>query len=222
MLQASDHERRLIAYEIHDGLAQQIAGALMQLDTYQYIKQSAPEEAAAAYQAGVTMLRQSHAEVRRLISGVRPPILDESGVVAAIAHLVHADPFVAGPQIEFRSRVNFTRLAPVVENSIYRIVQEGLTNAWKHSQSDQVRISLVEHGDKIRIGIRDRGARLRSQGCRGRPLRAGRHPRAGTALGRKVEHPQHAGQRDADRRRTAPGAETVTGARRHESRSEYS
>ena len=72
------------------------------------------------------MLRQGHVEARRLISGVRPPILDESGVVAAIAHLVHDPAFEQGPKIEFRSKVTFDRLAPVVENAIYRIVQEGL------------------------------------------------------------------------------------------------
>lgn len=70
------------------------------------------------------MLRQSHAEARRLISGVRPPILDESGIVAAIAHLVNDEHRGPRPKIEFHSKVAFSRLAPVVEDSIYRIVQE--------------------------------------------------------------------------------------------------
>ena len=73
------------------------------------------------------MLQQSHFEARRLISGVRPPILDESGVVAAIAHLVN-DPASKGPKIDFPT-VTFKRLAPILENAVYRIVQEGLTNA---------------------------------------------------------------------------------------------
>ena len=87
------------------------------------------------------MLQQGHFEARRLIAGVRPPILDESGVVEAIAHLVHEQSRLKGPKIEYRSRVDFDRLAPTLENAIYRIAQEALTNACQHSKSEKVRVS---------------------------------------------------------------------------------
>ena len=157
LLQSSDHERQIIAYDIHDGLAQQIAAAIMQFQMFDYLKENRPEEAVKAYAAGVAMLRQSHFEARRLISGVRPPILDESGIGAAIAHLVHDQSFDHGPRIEYRSRVTFKRLAPVVENAIYRIVQEGVGNACKHSKTEKVKVSLSQHGDYVRIEIRDWG-----------------------------------------------------------------
>jgi PAS domain S-box-containing protein len=157
MLESSDHERQLIAYEIHDGLAQQLAGAIMQFQTYFHLKERKPKEASKAYEAAMTMLKQGHFEARRLIAGVRPPILDESGVVAAIGHLVNEQNRLKGPSIEYRSRVAFDRLAPTLENAIYRIVQEGLTNACKHSQSDGVRITLLQQKDRLRIEIRDWG-----------------------------------------------------------------
>jgi PAS domain S-box-containing protein len=157
MLRASDHERQLIAYDIHDGLAQQIAGALMQLEVFDHQKTSQPQQAAGAFQAGMTMLRQSHFEARRLINGVRPPILDESGVVAAIAHLVHEPRGRKTPEIEFHSKVHFDRLEAVEENAIYRIVQEGITNACKHSKSKKARVSLLQRGNRARIEIRDWG-----------------------------------------------------------------
>lgn len=157
MLRASDHERQLIAYDIHDGLAQQIAGAVMQFEVFGHLRESKPKQATDALQAGMTMLRQSHFEARRLINGVRPPILDESGVVAAIAHLVHEPKGRKAPEIEFRSKVEFKRLEPVEENAIYRIVQEGITNACKHSKSKKVRVSLLQRGDQVRIEIRDWG-----------------------------------------------------------------
>ena len=158
MLQSSDHERQLIAYEIHDGLAQFLTGAIMQFQTYDHLKDQQPEEAARAFDGGMTMLRQSHSEARRLISGVRPPILDESGVVAAVAHLVYDFKARKGPKVEFHSKVSFGRLAAILENAVYRIVQEGLTNAWKHSRSKKVNVGLVQRGDRLRIVIRDRGA----------------------------------------------------------------
>ncbi len=105
----------------------------------------------------MTMLRQGHFEARRLISGVRPPILDESGVVAAIAHLVSDQSRPKGPKIDYHSRVDFDRLAATLENAVYRIVQEGLTNACQHSKSEKVRVSLVQRGDRVQIEIRDWG-----------------------------------------------------------------
>jgi signal transduction histidine kinase len=103
------------------------------------------------------MLRQGHFEARRLISGVRPPILDESGIVAAITHLINEQQRQNGPKIEFHSKVEFKRLNATLENSIYRIVQEGIANACTHSKSKKVRVDLTEQKNKMRIEIRDWG-----------------------------------------------------------------
>ena len=62
-----------------------------------------------------------------------------------------------GPTIEFHSEVAFDRLAPILENAIYRIIQEGLGNACKHSKSERVRVELVQHDDDLRITIQDWG-----------------------------------------------------------------
>jgi PAS domain S-box-containing protein len=157
LLQSSDHERQLIAYEVHDGLAQYLAASIMQLDVYSHLKDSQPKEAKRAYEAARTMLRQAHGESRRLISGVRPPILDEAGIVAAISHLVNEQKRPDGPKIEFRSNVEFERLAPILENAVYRIFQEALTNACRHSQSKKVRVELVQAGNRLHIEILDHG-----------------------------------------------------------------
>ena len=61
---------KLIAYEIHDGLAQYLDGSMMQFEVYNHLKETKPKDAEKAYDAGMTMLHQSHADARRLISGV--------------------------------------------------------------------------------------------------------------------------------------------------------
>ncbi len=88
MLRASDCERQGIAYEIHDGLAQYLAAAIMQFEAHEHFKKRKRATAQTAYDAGRELLQQAYFEARRLISGVRPPILDESGLVAALKHLI--------------------------------------------------------------------------------------------------------------------------------------
>lgn len=157
LLRASDHERQLIAYDIHDELAQQLTGAIMQFEVFDHLKKLKPRLAAKAYHAAMRMLRQGHFEARRLIAGVRPPVLDASGVVEAVEHLVNEARRQTGPTIDFRKYVEFDRLAPTLESAIYRIVQESLSNACRHSKSKKVRVSLLQRNDRVRVEIQDWG-----------------------------------------------------------------
>lgn len=157
MLRASDHERQLIAYEIHDGLAQQLAAAAMHFESCGNLAKQQSGKATTAHEVGVQLLRQAHEEARRLISGVRPPILDESGITAAIAHLVHDEQEAGDREFELINRVTFERLPTILENAIFRIVQEALTNARNHSQSEKIRVSLVQENDLVRLEVQDWG-----------------------------------------------------------------
>jgi PAS domain S-box-containing protein len=157
MLQASDHERQTISYEIHDGLAQYLAAANMQLQVFDGLRGSNPEEAKKAYDAATQLVRQAHVESRRLISEVRPPVIDEDGIETALSHLVHEQRQRGGPKIKFDSDVQFGRLPPILENAIYRIIQEALTNACKHSQGKKVAVTMVQEGQEVRLEVRDDG-----------------------------------------------------------------
>jgi signal transduction histidine kinase len=103
------------------------------------------------------LISRSIDETRRLISGLRPPILDEAGIIQAIEYLVCEHGRQGGPKIEFVHDVAFERLAPPLESAVFRIVQESLQNACRHSRSDRVRVELVQRGDRIHIDIRDWG-----------------------------------------------------------------
>jgi signal transduction histidine kinase len=157
MLRASDCERQGIAYEIHDGLAQYLAAAIMQFGAHEHLKERERATAETAYDAGRELLQQAYCEARRLISGVRPPILDESGLVAALEHLISDQRMSKGPIIDFQSEVKFDRLPHILENTIYRIAQESLANACRHSGSHKVRVSLVQDQDQICLEVEDWG-----------------------------------------------------------------
>jgi two-component system sensor histidine kinase DegS len=157
MIQANDHERQLVAYDIHDGLAQYLAAAIMQFQAHDTLRENSPDKAKKAYETALELVRQAHSESRRLISEVRPPIIDEDGIETAISHLVHEQRRHGGPKIECYSDVQFGRLPAVLENAIYRIVQEALTNACKHSTSEKVTVSMTQEGQDVRLEVRDWG-----------------------------------------------------------------
>jgi signal transduction histidine kinase len=157
MLNAQDRERQLMAYEIHDGLAQKLAGAAMQFEAFGHLQSGNPQQASDCFSAGLHLLKESVSEARRLIAGLRPPILDEAGIVAAIAHLIHDVMAQDGPAVEFHSSIKSKRLEPLIENAIFRIVQESLSNVRRHSKSDRAEIGLVQDGDRIRVEVQDWG-----------------------------------------------------------------
>ena len=157
LLDLHEKDRRLVAYEIHDGFAQLAAAAAMQFLAFQTFENNEPQSARKAFDQGWHLLDQSVREARRLINGLRPPILDESGVVAALEDLVGEIAQQAGFQVDFTENLQATRLAPLLETAIFRIVQESLTNARKYSRSDRVGVQLHRNADTIRIEIRDWG-----------------------------------------------------------------
>jgi two-component system sensor histidine kinase DegS len=157
MLQASDHERQTISYEIHDGLAQYLAAAVMQFQAHDTLRENSPDKAKKAYDTALELVRQAHSESRRLISEVRPPVIDESGLETAISHLVCEQRRHSGPKIEYHSSLRFGRLPAIMENALYRIVQEALTNACKHSKSKKVTVTMTQEGQDVRLEVQDWG-----------------------------------------------------------------
>jgi signal transduction histidine kinase len=157
MLALHEKERRLVAYEIHDGFVQQVVGAQLLVQAACAKLVSEPARARETLESIVRLLTESIADARRLIGGLRPPLLDDAGVIAAIDYLVEETERRGGPAVEFVHDVRFERLAPPLETAIFRIVQESLTNARRHSGSHRVRVELKQQGDRLRIEVRDWG-----------------------------------------------------------------
>jgi PAS domain S-box-containing protein len=157
LLDLHEQDRKLTAYEIHDGFSQYLTGALYNLQGFRELHAKKPLEAWRTFDAGLALIQRSLHEARRLIGGLRPPILDESGIVAAIDYLVCEAEESRETQVEFVHDVQFQRLALPLESAIFRIVQESLSNARRHSRSAKIRIELREQHDCIHIGVRDWG-----------------------------------------------------------------
>ena len=92
-----------------------------------------------------------------MINGLRPPLLDEYGVLAAIEHLVSQVQESEGVAVVVHSDGDLSRLTAQLDHAIYRIVQESLTNAVRHSNSDKVEVRLARHGRRILVEVEDWG-----------------------------------------------------------------
>lgn len=152
LLSAHEMERQLLAYEIHDGLVQHMTGALMHLESCRADDGEDPQ-----FERGMSLVREGIREGRRLISGLRPPILDEQGLVSAMEYLIREVEGLGCPPVELNAKVQFDRLEPLLESSLFRICQEGLTNARRHSQAHCIRICLQQENGHVRLQITDDG-----------------------------------------------------------------
>ena len=157
LLDLHERERQVMAYEIHDGFAQQLTGALFQLQGFRQQQTKDPQAAQKTFEMGLSSLSGAIDETRRLINGLRPPILDEAGIVAAIDYLICEATEQYGLEVEFVCDLQVSRLAPPLETTVFRIVQESLTNVRQHSGGSKAKVSLTGHDDRLNLEIKDWG-----------------------------------------------------------------
>ncbi|MEN6457355.1 MAG: PAS domain S-box protein [Thermoguttaceae bacterium] len=157
MLELQERERRMIASEIHEGLAQQLTGALFRLQAFRETLSRNSTQAWTDFDMAARTLARSIDEARRLISSLRPPILDELGIVDAIEYVICERRLQGDAQIEFDHDLGRARLSPPLENGLFRIVLESLNNACRHSRSERIYVRLCESQGWIHLQVRDWG-----------------------------------------------------------------
>jgi len=149
-------ERRITGFEIHDGLAQQVAAAKMHLEALLSREELEPNARNSLCLARDLLVKASN-EARALIGGVELPLADEGGLAAAIGYLVTEIGDNYGRQIDFQNDLGQRRFSVPIESSIYRLAQESLNNAARHSQSDQIALQISADQESIFLEVRDQG-----------------------------------------------------------------
>lgn len=161
VLTAQEDERRRIAHELHDTLGQFLSALNLRLSLLQQSiqPQEGPvspvvEELGQLWQ----LVNEIDGELRRLTMELRPPILDDLGLDAAIRRYVEAwSRMTAIPVDVYINGLAGARLAPTVELPIYRIVQEALTNVLKHAHATAVSVILERRPKELQLIIEDNG-----------------------------------------------------------------
>ncbi len=158
LLQEYEQSHRLIAYEIHDGLAQSLAAAISFFEAFRYRANLVKEAVACeAFDSGMEALRSSHAEARRLIQDLRPTEATGSGLVADLERLINDSRGRSGIDIRFQVQGNCDLLPILLQRTVLRIAQECLTNVVRHSRSQRAEVRLMVKDSLVRLSVRDRG-----------------------------------------------------------------
>lgn len=153
-----EDERRRIASEIHDAVSPLITGALYQARALRMSNGSTlPEERDEGLDAVTDLLGQAGEELHGVIFDLRPPDLDDLGVVPAIERYIQTIQRT-GLTVQFDLIGEPPALTPEIRLGIYRIVQEALHNVVRHADADEAVVRFDATNDMLRVMVRDNGS----------------------------------------------------------------
>jgi PAS domain S-box-containing protein len=154
---AIESERNRIARDLHDGPVQGVSAASLSLEAVLLMLRAGELEEGVEILSKVrTELSQEADNLRRLMSGLRPPLLEERGLVPALRETLSKFGRDNDIRTEFSSNA-ITEVPQDLETLAYRIVQEALSNAAKHSQATRIAVTVETLGGQLRIEIVDNG-----------------------------------------------------------------
>ncbi len=157
LIDAQEEERRVVAYDIHDGLIQMLVGARLHLKNFEAGRVLDRDQAEAALRKGLEELGAAIIEARRVIEGLRPALLDDFGLVPALREIADEVSEVCKWDLEFTVQPPNLRVPAMIETTAFRIAQEALTNARKYAGTERMRVSLSLEGDCLVVEVQDWG-----------------------------------------------------------------
>lgn len=168
LLTMQDEERRRIAREIHDGLGQELAAAKMIMDGI-LAKDTTPGMHKAAIEAS-QLVDRAIQQVRTISHLLHPPLLDEVGLVSALRWFIEGLTERSGIKIQLEVLPpQLGRLKPELETAIFRIVQEAVTNMFRHSGAHNGTVSVIEKEGSIFVTVSDDGKGIAEEVIQLRP-----------------------------------------------------
>ncbi|HZP51889.1 sensor histidine kinase [Actinocrinis sp.] len=152
LVHAVDAERRRIERDLHDGVQQRLVSLAINLGMARSQLDGLPPEAGAVIGAAHEEAKAAMAELRDLVRGLHPAVLDDRGLDAALSGIAARAPFPVRLSVEVPERA-----APAVEAVAYFVVSEALTNIAKHAEAAQADVEVVQTRGRLRLRIVDDG-----------------------------------------------------------------
>jgi signal transduction histidine kinase len=154
LLEVQETERRHIARELHDEVGQVLTGLKFLLETKTPL---AAESIQARLDKALRLADELTMRLQELSLNLRPPVLDELGLLPTLAWHFKRYTDQTHIQVDFKYVGPERRLGPEIETAVYRIVQEALTNVARHAQVGEVTVQVWVEPNSVRLQIEDAG-----------------------------------------------------------------
>ncbi len=167
LLHAQDAERRRIARELHDSAGQIVAALQMTLIPMEMEAEKLGAEFSKGIRESLEFLQQLSGELRTVSYLLHPPLLDEAGLPSALRWYIEGFAERSKIDVELDIDPGLGRLSQDLEMTIFRVIQECLTNIHRHSGSKQAKIRVVGAQNEVRLDVRDYGKGIPAIGRNG-------------------------------------------------------
>ena len=156
-------ERNRLARAIHDTLGHALTGIVVSADAGKILFDAAPEEAKARFDVIGQTARQGLEDVRRSIRALRPDALESHDLESALEKMIENFRETTGADIRYAQEAGKLLLAQDEEVTVYRIVQEGMTNAIRHGEATQINLIIDRKDRNLRVRIFDNGVGMQGK-----------------------------------------------------------
>jgi signal transduction histidine kinase len=153
LFHAQDEERRQLARELHDTTAQNVAAILMDLGVISRNANALTDASNQALSESLALARQSLQELRSFSYLIHPPMLEELGLIAALRIFIEGFSQRSSMRVHLEAPDSCPKLATWLETTVFRVVQEGLTNARRHSGSSTADVRLKVNSTELRLSV---------------------------------------------------------------------
>lgn len=154
---AVSRERNRLAGELHDTLAHTLSGTAVQLEAVKTVWETDPAQARAMLEQSSKAIRTGLTETRRALQALRAAPLEELGLVLAVHELAESAARRTGARLDWQGPEQIDKLAPVVEQGVYRVAQEALANVAAHALAHQLSVQWRRHNGQLTLQIADDG-----------------------------------------------------------------
>jgi PAS domain S-box-containing protein len=157
LLRTQDQERRRIARELHDGVGQYLAGISMTLESLKTVLAASPASITRKIEEATRSTEACISEVRTMSHLLHPPLLEELGLASAARWFVEGFAERSGINTDLRIPEDLSRLGDEVEIVLFRVLQESLTNIYRHSGSKTAIVEIATDSQQVWLEVRDQG-----------------------------------------------------------------
>jgi two-component system NarL family sensor kinase len=183
VVESQEEERARLSRDLHDGISQWLVSIKLQIEAGIIRLAGGPQQlpaAQAVFEHAAGQLNNVLGEVRRISHNLRPAILDDLGLAAALAHLAQECTLSNATPVDFHAEGATDGLPEVANTVLFRLAQEALTNIERHAGANHIAISLTGQGGTVTLRISDDGHGFDAEGI-------ALHPKRGIGLRNMME-----------------------------------